>query len=138
MKKIKAELESSGIVLKGKSMGSKEWTKCHRFKYLDKDEYEYLISFDTMTCEKRTIKNYFGKVQFYRYLSKINQINWTVEEDGSKHFKMMYPKTNHAGEYSLDKETGHCVYNTALTVKDSGEEIAKAFVDFINGELVKF
>lgn len=152
-----------GIVLSGRGGGCKKYTKCHRYKYVSncEDGYEYVISFNTLTCEPKTddgntseqndsdrnasnnnyvIKNYLGKIQFYRYKKNINQKagNRKIE------FQMMYPESPNCGCSKYDKETGHFVYNTEWTVqngdsdvKDKVYAIADQFHEFIEGKLRK-
>lgn len=93
MGEIEKQLEGSGLKFRGIGQGSRDWTKCHRYNYVEMGEYQYLISFEPLTYHN--------------------------------------PKTNHSGEYSLDKATGHCVYNTALTVQSSGEE-SMAFINILS------
>lgn len=100
------------------------------------DGYDYLLSFEQLTCdENEAINCCLGKLQFYRSVQS-KTINQTYRE------KMMYPCSVAAGEFEVDKETHHFVYNSPLTVYDADETkspiIAEQFGAFIKGEIIDF
>ena len=117
----------------------RECTINHKWiSIIDKEsKYEYLLLPCRLWCDdKKQVNNSFGKIQFMRYPYKpdregrnkvdINKINGK--------FTMMYPSSDAEGKGN--KESGHYVYNPeGLTIKSKPEEIAKKFIEFIEGKL---
>lgn len=112
--------------------------------------YEYLLSFNRLTCEGEKspyhIHNYFGQVQFMRYLKKAWTVNHVItgektticqgrgkgNEKDVYDFKMMYPLSGKDGEGRFDPDSGHLSYNAPFTINDCPQAIAKAFAEFID------
>ena len=129
---------------------SKPWLKLHRYKYVNVDPYQYLISFNRLWCDNgKHIHNTLGMMQVMRYRVKCDcgkdlaakyQINW----DKGTNFKMMYPSSGEHGAGRYDPESGSLVYNMPFSILESKNEnvviekwannVSGLFSEIINNE----
>lgn len=105
--------------------GRMPWTKNHWWLELEKEEFVYLLAFQSLVYEKSILKCYLDQIQFYKYDKKYLGPNWG--SDGG--FCMMYPEKN---QKSVNPETKTVVVHTGLSLKYSeAKEIVDAFKRFV-------
>lgn len=132
-------INDEGFCLGKRTGGPKEWVKCHKYIVVKKEEFEYLLSFNTLICSERNeISNKLGKIQFYRYKQINGHINRYYDENNEKKPIMMYPDSFETIDPKWNSNTGHCVYNTEYDINSRAIDIAKAFIDFIEGKIIDF
>lgn len=104
----------------------------HKYIRAKIGENEFLMSFNRLWCDVRAdgkhICNNFGQVQFMAYPRENGHGDINSFPNG---FKLMYPRSGDDDESRIDLESKHLTYNAPYDINSSAEEIAQAFVEFI-------
>lgn len=120
------ELEKRNIKYAGKRSRIVQFA-ASKYIAIEKNEFTYLLSYETMYVKNDKINSCVGKIQYYRYKK-----NKTINACG-RGFTMMYPKEGITE--STDIINDHKIRNTEYTYlcdTENVKSIVDDFLDFVN------
>lgn len=121
-RKITGYGRSEGSVMHGKG----ECAEQHKWIEIKDKKISFILSFQTLAFDENNQLNcYLDRIQFYAFPASMVGPN-RYKIDGK--FEVMYPK-NEVGKICI-KDT-EIIYNTKFSVKSNPEEIAVAFLNFV-------
>lgn len=116
------ELEKRNIEYVGKRSRIVQFA-ASKYIAIEKNEFTYLLSYETMYVKNDKVNSCVGKIQYYRYRK-----NKTINACGQK-FTMMYPQDGNTE--SKEFIDGHKVHNTEYTYLCNRKKVESLVDDFL-------